>query len=439
MPPGTAARFLQGTMDDDAFERERAAFLEHVPARRRAEDTRPFIVKHRPEKLQDVVGHEAVLARLSVFVQSHKVPHLLFQGPPGVGKTTCGTCLANEVLGEHRKRGFLWLNASDDRTAKFVSTSLKEFLNKVITLPAGSRRIVFLDEVDSMTRDAQTKLARLMDAPTGAATFVLACNDLAKVDDRVQARCAHFAFGAVPPAALAREIRRVAAAEKVALDESGLAAIVRLTGGDVRKGLNALQTCAAMGSSPGGAALGPASGAQVRVPLDGAAVCRLCDVPDADALHAVVGLCARGDAFGAVAVADALVTAGHSVHDVLRTLHDVLRPDASGRPTLAPAVRYQAFVHVSEALGRGKQASGAVFNEAGSAVHVHTPAQLRACVARICTVLAPLVGGSTGPFARLAQHGGAGSGGAGSGGAGSGGAGSGGAGSGGAGSGGAAR
>jgi hypothetical protein len=415
-------------MDDEAFARERAAFRQFRKARKPAADTRPFIVKYRPTKLADVVGHEPVLARLGMFVRLQQLPNLLFEGPPGVGKTTCGTCLANEVLGESCKRGFLWLNASDDRNATFVSTVLREFVTKVITLPG--KRIVFLDEVDSMTRDAQLKLKRLMDASSATATFILACNDLAKVEEPVAARCVHFAFGGVAPAMLAKEIRRVADLEKVAVDDSGLSAIVRLSGGDVRRGLNALQACAdasprdiagprAIGpraesapvgkgsAMPGGsgtrpgvpastgasgpctqvlaqgpsASKGPSEGKSVA--LDGAAVCRLCDVPDIDAVQAIVGICARGDAFGAVAAADALINAGHSVHDVLRTLHDVLRLEPDSRSPLPPAARYKAFVHVSEALGRGKQA-GSGPSEATGTVHVHTPAQLRACIARIC-------------------------------------------------------
>jgi|688.fasta_scaffold143567_1 hypothetical protein len=435
-------------MDDATFRRERGAFRAHPVQRARAPDTRPFIVKYRPESLEHVVGHEAIIARLVVFVRAKNVPNLLFEGPPGVGKTTCGVCLANETLGINQARAFLWLNASDDRSASFVQTTLREFLRRAITLPAGSKRMVFLDEVDSMTREAQLRLKRLMDSTGDAATFLLACNDLGKVEEPVQARCVHFAFGAVAPALVAREIRRVAAAEKLRLDDTGVAAIVRITGGDVRRGLNALQACAQMhadevldeagnagpseqtgdkgggaransgpkggpkdgaNSGPkGGANSGPKGGpkggaarAEVEAKgaiLDGAAVCRLCDMPDTDAVQAVLALCVRGDAFGAFAAADALVDAGFAVHDVLRTFHDLLQPGAGGgaadggRASQAPlpaAARYRAFVPVAETLGHGRRGTGPACNVSSHTVHVFTRLQLRACVARMCVALGP--------------------------------------------------
>ena len=119
-----------------------------------------------------------------------------------------------------------------------------------------------------MTRAAQLTLKRLIDRTSDSATFILACNTLSKVEEPVQARCVHFAFAGVPSALIAQEIRRVAVAEHLLLDETGVAAIVRITGGDVRRGLNALQTCAdaASSSSPASSSCSSFSSAPTPAP-----------------------------------------------------------------------------------------------------------------------------------------------------------------------------
>ena len=424
-------------MDDAVFSREKCAFAAHARARRskakKDAGAAPFATKYRPDRFAEVVGHEGIVERLQAFVRLGRVPNLLFDGPPGVGKTTCGRCLAREVLQDNDSRAFLWLNASDDRTATFVRTTLAAFVSKMITLPPGQKRIVFLDEVDSMAPDAQRLLKRMMESVTDAVTFILACNNLSRVAEGLQATCALFRFATIRASHVAAEVQRVAELEHIAIDGGGLRAIVTVADGDMRKGLNVLQQCAREGNGVGQSDRGtkclPSHGTRdltgcgtdalsergtdepTRIPaLTGTMVYRLCEVPDASSVLAMLLLCLRGDVPGALRKARGLADEGHSPHDVLQTLHQVLRtpPAAQGVPgaprvVAVPAVsgrrqyfdnnvgvrlRHAALAVVSTAISDARpRVAGPFYNASANGVPASTLAQLCACVSSLCELL----------------------------------------------------
>lgn len=398
-------------MDDAAFRKECKAFSAHAKKRKKqARDgarSAPFITKHRPRSLAGVVGHEAVVARLRAFVKLGRLPNMLFDGPPGVGKTTCGTCLANEVMQEDKGRGFLWLNASDDRTATFVRTTLAAFVGKMITLPAGRKRIVFLDEVDSMAPDAQRLLKRMMETASEAVTFILACNTLSRVAESLQAACALFRFRGISQGQVAAEVQRVAALERILLDASGVNAVVAIADGDMRRGLNALQVCAQ-------------EAVRERAVLTGDAVYRMCEVPNLNTVEVLLITCSRGGVPAALRTVRALADAGHSAHDVLQALHQILRTrvsgDVGGLPGTGPAsaarlqldtvmstqARQAALVAVSQSISDARPyVAGPFFNASACGVAAATHLQLCACVARLCEVLSGRVPRHNNPFMQL--------------------------------------
>lgn len=202
-----------------------------------------WIEKYRPKRLDDVVGQTEVIKRLKSYVQSRNLPHLLLSGPPGVGKTASAVCIARELFGEAWTNNFTELNASDERGIDVVRNKIKNFAR---TAPLGEAefKIIFLDEADALTSDAQSALRRTMEKYTATCRFILSCNYSSKIIEPIQSRCAVYRFKPISSAAVEERIRHIAKTEGVNLTDDGMDAIKYVAAGDMRRAINALQAAA---------------------------------------------------------------------------------------------------------------------------------------------------------------------------------------------------
>ena len=202
-----------------------------------------WIEKYRPARLADIVGQDDIVERLSSYVKSGNLPHLLFTGSAGVGKTTAAVTLAREFFGDSWQMNFRELNASDERGIDVVRNQIKEFAR---TRPAGDAafKILFLDEADALTTDAQAALRRTMESYAKTCRFILSCNYSSKIIDPIQSRCAIYRFRPLSPQAVKEEIARIAAKENLAVTPEAMDAMVYIAQGDMRKAINALQGAA---------------------------------------------------------------------------------------------------------------------------------------------------------------------------------------------------
>ncbi|MEM4239949.1 MAG: replication factor C small subunit [Candidatus Woesearchaeota archaeon] len=201
--------------------------------------------KYRPKSFKEVKGQDAVVSKIKSFVSQKNLPHLLFAGPPGVGKSTLALVAARELFGDNWRQNFLELNASDERGIDVVRVKVKDFAR---TKAIGNVpfKIIFLDECDALTKEAQQALRRTMENYTTTCRFILAANYSSKIIDPIQSRCAVFRFKPLPQDEVYGIIDAIAKQEGLKLNAEAKKALFDVSEGDCRRLENIMQSCAAM-------------------------------------------------------------------------------------------------------------------------------------------------------------------------------------------------
>jgi len=208
-------------------------------------DGMPWVEKYRPETLSDVVGQKEITKRLESYVKQKNMPHLLFSGPAGIGKTSCAVALAKELFGKDYPYNFLELNASDSRGIDVVRGTIKEFARTLAF--GGNFKIIFLDESDALTTDAQQALRRTMEKYSRTCRFVFSANYSSKILEPILSRCVVFRFRPLNAKDIDARLKKIALEEKLELVDGAIDAINYVCEGDLRKAINILQASASLG------------------------------------------------------------------------------------------------------------------------------------------------------------------------------------------------
>ena len=207
-----------------------------------------WVEKYRPKKMTELVNQKEVVGSINSMLKNQsELPHLLFSGSAGVGKTTAALCLSSEILREHWRTYTLELNASDERGINMVRERVKKFsrfggLDTEIPF-----KIIILDEADEMTHDAQTALRRIIEDTSKICRFILIANNLSKIIAPIQSRCVVFKFTRISDKDIISQLKFIAKQEKIKTDEKGLQTICDHTSGDLRHAINILQAAASSG------------------------------------------------------------------------------------------------------------------------------------------------------------------------------------------------
>ncbi len=200
----------------------------------------PWAEKYRPKTLDMVIGQKPIVKRLKDFVKTRSFPSMIFAGPAGIGKTSSAIAFATELYGDEINQAFLELNASDARGIDVIRGKVKEFA-RTMPLSSGIVKIIFLDEADALTPEAQHALRRTMEKYANATRFILSVNYASKIIEPIQSRCIVFRFKPLKEDEMRAYINRIVEGENLKIDENAIKALIYVSDGDLRKLTNLLQ------------------------------------------------------------------------------------------------------------------------------------------------------------------------------------------------------
>ncbi len=201
--------------------------------------------KYRPDNFGDILGHEKVLKKLETYVGQGSMPHLMFVGQSGVGKTTTAIALAKEIYGKNWTANFIELTRSRERGINAIREDVKDKARSR-SLTEKDFRIIYMDDADELTEAAQAAFRRMMENFSENVRFILSCSSLSKIIDPLQSRCALFKFRPMNKKNVEKWIRMIEENEGFHIDEDAINVLSRVSKGNLREATDLLQVAASI-------------------------------------------------------------------------------------------------------------------------------------------------------------------------------------------------
>jgi len=201
--------------------------------------------KYRPAKFDEMVGQQEIIKRVRSLVQALNIPHLMFAGPAGTGKSTLALITVKELFGDKWKENYLELNASDERGIDVVRQKVKDFARTraIENIPF---KVIFLDEADALTKEAQQALRRTMENYSNTCRFIMSCNYSSRIIDPIQSRCVVFRFKLLEKKDIFKIVRMISERENIRVDDEAYEILYDASEGDCRRAINLLQATASI-------------------------------------------------------------------------------------------------------------------------------------------------------------------------------------------------
>lgn len=201
-----------------------------------------WVEKYRPKKLDDIISNNSIKSALKQYQKQNYLPHLLFYGPSGIGKTSIINAYANEIYGDKSPLMVMQINASEERGIEIVRNKIKNFVTSKCILKEFQFKLVILDEADAITFTAQSMLRRIIEDFTENARFCLICNKIKNIDPAIQSRCTIFKFSQLSKDDMKKAIINICKENMIQYTNDGLDYLIKISKGDLRKIINNIQS-----------------------------------------------------------------------------------------------------------------------------------------------------------------------------------------------------
>lgn len=201
--------------------------------------------KYRPKEFSEIVGQDEIVKRIQSLTESLSIPHLLFAGPAGTGKSTLALIVVKKLFEKNWKENYLELNASDERGIQIVRDKVKNFA-RTKSIGDVPFKVIFLDEADALTPEAQQALRRTMENYSKTCRFILSCNYSSKIIDPIQSRCAIFRFKLLEKKDIDTRMQAISQIENLTIDPEAVEVLYEGSEGDCRRAINILQSTASI-------------------------------------------------------------------------------------------------------------------------------------------------------------------------------------------------
>jgi len=211
----------------------------------------PWVEKYRPNSFDEIVSQNIAINNLKDFVKSGNMPHMIFTGPAGTGKTSTALIIAKNVI---KKQNYfanvLELNASDTVRMNYVRNAIKGFVNQNLVVGDDTLKVIILDEADNIPKQVQQALRRIIEKASSSVKFILICNYINRIIDPIISRCAVFRFAKLPKEKIIERLMFISEQEKLQIPQAQVnkfyEALFFVSGGDLRKAINTLQMSVAL-------------------------------------------------------------------------------------------------------------------------------------------------------------------------------------------------
>ncbi|UFX99827.1 replication factor C small subunit [Megavirus baoshan] len=265
----------------------------------------PWIEKYRPSTIDEIIFDVNIRKQINIFLEDKDNVHLIFTGPPGIGKTSTARCIAKAMLGNHMNTGYLEINAAEDRGVRSMSNRIPPFCKKVVDFNIS--KIILLDEADIMTSKCQFDINNMIKEFGKRTKFIFTCNDSTKIIEDLQSVCRILRFKKLTNQQICSYLSKICDKENIEFDKPGLETICYISYGDMRKSINDLQKTAFTYQK-----------------ITKKTVLKICRVPDPEEIKKIIELCLQGDLMSADAEMNSIIKLDYCYFDIVSSFVFVL-------------------------------------------------------------------------------------------------------------------